>query len=77
MKNIPTKIEVLKGRKKICEFVKEDPKQILELIKNEKLPAWKRDDKGPWRALNIDLMAWLLGQRTKYLKDTPEYLSKL
>lgn len=77
MKNVPEKIRCLKGAEKICEFVQEDPKQILHLIKQENLPAWKREGKGPWRALNIDLWYWLLAQRNKYLKDTPENLSNI
>ena len=70
MKNIPAKIECLKGAEQICKFVQEDPKQIIYLIEHERLPAWKRDGKGPYRALNIDLWNWMLYQRQKYLKET-------
>lgn len=73
IKNENNKIQILRGADAICKFVEEDPKQILNLITNEGLPAWKRNEKGPWRALNIDLQEWVLFQRNKYLKDTPKY----
>ena len=57
----------LKGAEEICAFVKEDPKRICKLVKEEGLPAWKRNESGTWRALNIDLTNWLLMQRQKYL----------
>jgi len=76
MKPIPGKIECLKGAEQICGFVKEDPRQIVHLIEHEALPAWKREGKGPWRALNVDLMSWMAFQRNKYLKDTPKYIKE-
>jgi len=77
MKNLPpTKIECLKGADEICEFIKEDPRLIIYLVEHENLPAWKRDGKGTWRALNVDLYSWMLFQRTKYIKDTPKYLKQ-
>lgn len=71
----PIKIECLKGAEEICSFIKEDPQCIVTLVKDEGLPAWKRNSRGPWRALNIDLYNWMVGQRNKYLKDTPKYLN--
>ena len=41
----------LKGAKDICEAVGENPRNITELVRDKGLPAWKRDDKGSWRAL--------------------------
>lgn len=70
----PVKIECLKGADEICAFVKEDPKNIANLVRDEQLPAWKRSQNGHWYALNVDLYQWLIGQRNKYLKDTPKYL---
>jgi hypothetical protein len=67
------KIICYKGAEEICRFVKEDPNQILHLVEHENLPAWKRNDKGTWRALNIDLFNWMVFQRDKYIKDTPKY----
>ena len=69
-------IKIIKGASAICKYVEEDPKQILYLIEEENLPAWKRNQKGPWRALNIDLQEWVVFQRKKYLKDTPKYFGK-
>ena len=69
-------IKCLKGAEEIGKFVKEDPRNINDLVKKEGLPAWKRDENGTWRALNVDLQNWMLHQRTKYLKDTPKYTSK-
>lgn len=74
MNQPPVKIECLKGAKEICAFIKEDPKDIANLVKNEQLPAWKRSKNSHWYALNVDLYQWLIGQRNKYLKDTPKYL---
>lgn len=74
MKNVPEKIECLKGAEKICGFVEEDPKQILYLIEYENLPAWKRNGERIWRALNIDLWQWLVGQRNKYLRNTQKHI---
>lgn len=70
----PVIIECLKGATEICDFIKEDPKQIAILVKDESLPAWKRGENCTWRALNIDLYYWMIQQRKKYLKDTPKYL---
>jgi len=76
MKSIPAKIECLKGAEQICSFVKEDHKQIVQLIEKEGLPAWKRPGERTWRALNVDLYHWMLYQRNKYLKDTPKYIKE-
>ena len=57
----------LRGAEEICNFIKEDPKCLGKLVECENLPAWKRNGKGPWRALNIDLMEWFVYQRDKYL----------
>jgi len=77
MKNLPPeKIECLRGAEEICDFVKEDHNQITYLVESENLPAWKRNEKGPWRALNVDLYNWMIFQRQKYIKDTPKYLKQ-
>jgi len=59
----------LKGAEEIAEYVKENPQSIIDLVKNEELPAFKRNGKGPWRALNIDLDMWFLDQRRKYINN--------
>ena len=58
------------GADEICGFVREEPRNIRALVLEEGLPAWKRNDNGVWRALNTDLMHWLVGQRKKYLKGS-------
>lgn len=73
----PVKIVCFKGATEICEYVKEDPKQIVILVQEENLPAWKKGETGIWKALNIDLDLWMIYQRNKYLKDTPKYLAKM
>lgn len=70
----PIAIETLKGAEEICDFIKEDRRQICYFVEHEGLPAWKRSENGEWYALNIDLYLWMIGQRNKYLKDTPKYL---
>ena len=63
-----------KNADEICRYIKEDTNQLCYLVKREKLPAWKRNGRGPWRALSIDLDNWMIFQRDKYLKDTPRYI---
>ena len=58
-----------KGAEEIAEYIREDHKQINFLVENENLPGFKRNGKGPWRALNIDLDIWMVEQRKKYIKN--------
>ena len=55
----------LKGARDICDAVGENAKNINELVKTHRLPAWKRGVKGTWRALPEDLRGWLREQRDK------------
>jgi len=64
-----------KGKEEICGFIREDVNQLGYLVEHENLPAWKRNGKGPWRALNVDLYDWMIYQRKKYLKETPGNLA--
>lgn len=53
----------LKGAKAICQAVGENPKEIVRLVGEKELPAWKRENRGPWRALPEDLREWIRKQR--------------
>ncbi|MGE4503817.1 MAG: DNA-binding protein [Desulfovibrionaceae bacterium] len=57
----------LRGAKAICEAVGENPKEIVRLVEGQGLPAWKRDNKGAWRALPEDLRQWLCTMRDRNL----------
>lgn len=61
----PTQAEkiCLRGARAICAAVGENPKQILELVLQRGLPAWKSNPRGCWRALPEDLKEWLKGRR--------------
>lgn len=59
----------LNTAEEIAAYIKESPDRIKYLVENEGLPAWKRDDKGSWKALDIDLSDWLVEQRMKYLRE--------
>lgn len=61
------RVVCFKNAEQIGDYVGEDPKRISQLVIEEGMPAWKRNGCGPWRALNIDLDQWLIGQRSKYL----------
>ena len=71
-----TEIICLKNADDIADFIGENPKLINHLVEHEGLPAWKRNGRGPWRALNVDLWKWLIGQRNKYLPLTPETIKR-
>ena len=57
----------LKGAREICEAVGENPRNITELVRFKGLPAWKREDKGSWRALPEDLQRWIREQRDRHI----------
>lgn len=53
----------LRGARMICEAVGENHKEIVSLVRDKGLPAWKREEKGTWRALPEDLRRWVKGLR--------------
>jgi len=57
---------VLKGREAICEAVNESPKDFLRLVRDEGLPAWRRNEGDAWRALPEELAEWMRSQSAKY-----------
>lgn len=63
----PGDVKILKNTTEIGKYIQEDKNSINDLVKSESLPAWKRNGKGPWRALTVDLDNWLIAQRNKFL----------
>jgi hypothetical protein len=57
----------LKGARAICDAVGENHKEIVRLVAELKLPAWRRRGTGSWRALPEDLKRWVLAQRNQHL----------
>lgn len=55
----------LKGAKQICQAIGENHKEIMHLVVEEGLPAWKRGGRGGWRALPDDLRDWVRKQRDR------------
>lgn len=55
-----------RGAKEICIAIGEDHKKLCTLVEKEGLPAFRRNGKGTWRALETDLVQWLEIQRDKY-----------
>ena len=67
----------IKGARAICEAVGENPKQIVRLVSELSLPAWRRNGSGSWRALPEDLKRWVLKQRNQHLPPAmPEGISQ-
>lgn len=59
----------IKGARAICEAVGENPKQIVRLVAELGLPAWRRGGTGSWRALPEDLKRWVHVQRDLHLPE--------
>lgn len=62
----------LRGAKDICAAIGENPKEMLKLVEEQDLPAWRRDGRGAWRALPEDLKQWLARQRDRNLGRHPK-----
>ena len=56
-----------KGAKAICDAIGENPRELASLVNKWRLPAWRRHERGTWRALPEDLMLWLRHQRDAFL----------
>jgi hypothetical protein len=63
------RVQCFRNAEEIAEYIGESPKTLNQLVADEGLPAWKRNDKGPWRALDIDLDQWMIGQARKNLGE--------
>lgn len=57
------------GAEEIAAFIKESPNRIKYLVEHEKLPAWRRNDRGTWRSTDLHLTDWLMKQAKKYCKN--------
>lgn len=57
----------LKGAQAICEAVGENPRRIVDLVRYNGLPAWKKGEKGAWLALPEDLHRWIREQRDRHI----------
>ena len=71
MHNPPIIAKCLSTAEVIGEFIKENPDRIKHLVEEEGLPAWRRKPNGAWKAIDIELSAWLLGQSRKYREKGP------
>lgn len=67
----------LKGAKQICEAIGESHKEIMHLVVEEGLPAWKRRGRGGWRALPDDLRDWVRKQRDRNIAEMFEHEAEL
>jgi hypothetical protein len=52
----------LNTAEEIAKFIGDNPDRIRYLVENEGLPAWRRCDKGAWKAIDIELSEWLRRQ---------------
>lgn len=66
MHNPPIIAKVLNNAKEIGKFIGENPAKVKHLVENEGLPAWRRVPWGKWKAVDVELSAWLLQQSRKY-----------
>jgi hypothetical protein len=62
----PVIVKCLNTAEEIAKFIGDNPDRIKHLVENEGLPAWKRSEKGAWKAIDIELSEWLLRQSRKY-----------
>jgi hypothetical protein len=67
IRDIETKC--FRNSQEIAKYIGESHRNIASLVIEEQLPAWKRNGKGPWRAIDYDLDRWLIAQRHKYLSE--------
>lgn len=59
----------IKGAKAICEAVGANHKEIVRLVRDERLPAFRRGGKGVWLALPSDLARWIRAERDRELGE--------
>ena len=66
----PQAAKCLKGAEEIGEYIKESGKEIPRLVIEEGLPAFRRNNKGPWRSYIPALDAWMEQQIKKHVART-------
>lgn len=78
MSNAPKQtVKCLKGAEEIGEYIKVSGKEIPRLVKEEGLPAFRRDNKGPWRSSVPALDEWMEQQIAKHVAKTRKLLEEL
>lgn len=55
-----------KNAEEIGTYIGETARSIPRLVIDERLPAWKRNGDGAWRAIDWHLDMWMLAQAAKY-----------
>jgi hypothetical protein len=58
---------LLKGAKAICRVVGRDWRQMANLVRVERLPAWRESKNGMWFARREDLEAWAARRAQKFI----------
>lgn len=59
-------VQCFRNADEIGEYIGESGRVVPRLVLEENLPAWKRNGTGPWRAIDLDLDAWMVQQSRKY-----------
>lgn len=70
-------VKCLKGAEEIGEYIKQSSKEIPRLVKEEGLPAFRRNNKGPWRSSVAALDDWMERQIDKHVARTRKLLEEL
>ncbi len=78
MTNVPEQTaKCLKGAEEIGEYIKVSGKVIPRLVEEEGLPAFRRNNKGPWRSYVPALDVWMEQQIAKHVARTRKLLEEL
>ena len=57
---------LIKGAAAIAKAIGESREAIPDLVEKEGLPAWRKNDRGPWKARPSSLDKWLEDQEQKH-----------
>ena len=61
---------VLRGAKEIGQALGKGRNEVVRLIREEDLPAWKETPSSPWQALPEDLHRWVRERADRYLRQS-------